>query len=137
LLFVAAVGLGPLPGVLALAFYSAGYLTKFYYEAFESADPSTAEALRGMGARGLQIFQHAIWPPARPLILSQTLFMFEYNVRAAAILRDVGAGGVGYHLKSYFDQFQYPRALACLIILLAVVILLDLASGWIRKRLVD
>jgi len=136
LFFVAAVGLGPLPGVLALACYSAGYLTKFYYDAFESADPGAADALRGMGARGLQVFQHAIWPSAKPLILSQTIFVFEYNVRAAAILGYVGAGGIGFYLKYYFDAFQYPRALACLIVILAVVIALDAGSSWLRKRLI-
>jgi phosphonate transport system permease protein len=137
LLFVAAVGLGTLPGVLALAVYSAGYLTKFYYEAFESADPTTADALRTMGARGLQVFQHAVWPPARPLLLSQTIFMFEYNVRAAAILGYVGAGGIGFYLKTYFENFRYARALACLVIMLVVVVLLDLVSAWVRRRLVD
>lgn len=135
LLFVAAVGLGPLPGVLALAFYSAGYLTKFYYEAFESADAATSDALRALGARGAQIFHHAVWPPARPLILSQTIFMFEYNVRAAAILGYVGAGGIGLHLKIYFESFQYPSAVACLLIILAVVVLLDVVSSYLRRQL--
>src|SRR5690606_6191463 len=98
LVFVAMVGLGPTSGVLALAAYSTGYLTKMYYEALEDADAKAAMALRALGASRLQAFTQASLVASRPSLLAATFFVFEYNVRGASILGVVGAGGIGQHL---------------------------------------
>ncbi len=137
LLFVAAVGFGPLAGVLALVAYSVGYLTKFFYEAFESVDRGPPSALGEIGASGLQQFLHAVWPAARPAVLSSCLFMLEYNVRAASVLGIVGAGGIGYYIMQFLDWRNFPAAMACLVMLLAVVVVLDAVSTRVRARLVQ
>jgi phosphonate transport system permease protein len=136
LLFVAAVGLGPVAGVLALFAYSIGYLTKFFYEAFEAVDPGPPGALGEIGANGPQRFFHAVWPAATPAVLSSSLFMLEYNVRAASVLGIVDAGGIGYYLKWFIDWGNFPAVTVCLVLLLAVVVVLDQISTRLRARLV-
>jgi phosphonate ABC transporter permease subunit PhnE len=136
LLFLAAVGFGNLAGVLALAAYSVGYLTKFFYEAFENVDPHTPDALREIGASGPQRFLHSVWPAARPAILASSLFMLEYNVRAASVLGIVGAGGIGFYFKQFYDFRDFPAMFACLVMLLIVVLILDAVSTRLRARLV-
>jgi phosphonate transport system permease protein len=137
LFFVAMVGLGPLPGVLALTCYAAGYLGKFYYEGIEAIDPHPRVALRTVGASALQRFRWGVFPQVTPLLLGYTLYIFEYNVRAASILGVVGAGGVGYYLYSYVNSFQYERATTALLMLLVVVTAIDAASSVLRRRLQD
>ncbi len=137
LFFVAAVGTGPLAGVLALAAYSVGYLTKFFYEEFEAVDPGPPSALKEIGASGLQQFLHAVWPASRAGVLSSCIFMFEYNVRAASVLGIVGAGGIGWYLSLYFEFRDFPAVLACLAMLLAVVVILDAISTRVRAWLVN
>lgn len=135
LLFVAAVGLGPFAGVLALAAYSIGYLTKFFYESFESVDPGPPDALKEIGACGPERFFHAVWPAALPSVLSSSFFMLEYNVRAASVLGIVDAGGIGFYIKQYVDYRMFPAVTASLLMLLVLVVFLDSLSTWIRKRL--
>ncbi len=135
LLIVAAIGLGPVAGIAALVAYSIGYLTKFYYEAFEGVDPVVPDALREIGASGLQRFWHAVWPGAQAAVLSSSIFMLEYNVRAASVLGVVGAGGIGYELKYYVDYRDFPAVGAILLILGVVVIVLDQISSRLRARL--
>ena len=135
LLFVAAVGLGSFAGVLALIAYSVGYLTKFFYEAFEGVEPGPPDALGEIGASGLQRFLHAIWPAARPAVLSSSLFMLEYNVRAASVLGVVDAGGIGFYMKQYIDFRSFPALLACLLMILAIVLVFDAISSRVRAGL--
>lgn len=132
---IAAVGLGPLAGVIALSLYSAGYLGKFFYEAFEHAPRGPQQALREIGASGLARFRRAVRPATKPAVVASMLFMFEYNVRAASVLGVVGAGGIGYDLKFYLDIRNFPAALACLLMLFAVVVVLDAFSSRLRRRL--
>lgn len=135
LLFVAFAGLGPVAGVMALAAYSVGYLTKFFYETLEDADDRPAKALRALGASRLQAFARAILPTARPGLLGACLFVFEYNIRSASVLGVVGAGGIGQDLMYYIEWRQFPAAVAGLAMILAVVVALDAVSQWQRKRL--
>jgi len=135
LLFVGAVGLGPFAGVLALVAYSLGYLTKFYYEAFEAVDAGTPDALREIGAGGLASFLHAIWPASRAAVLSSSLFMLEYNVRAASVLGIVGAGGIGHELKIHTEWGNWHVVGAILLVLGVVVLVLDAVSSRIRARI--
>jgi phosphonate transport system permease protein len=135
LIFVAVTGLGPLAGVLALAAYSCGYLTKFFYESLEDADGRPAAALRQLGASRLQAFRRGVWPASKPSLLASTFFVFEYNIRAASILGVVGAGGIGADLMYYIEWRQFPSAAAGLLLILAVVVALDAVSRLLRARL--
>jgi phosphonate ABC transporter permease subunit PhnE len=135
LLFVAAVGLGAMAGVLALTAYSVGYLTKFFYENLEGAETSAAGALAELGASGAQRFVHAVWPVALPALAGSTLFMLEYNVRAASVLGLVGAGGIGHDLKLAVDWSNWHTTGAILLLLAFAVILVDSFSAWARRTI--
>lgn len=135
LLTVAAVGIGPAAGVLALAAYSMGYLTRFYSEELENADARSAEALRRLGAGRVAALWQAQWPAARPGLLGASFFCFEYNVRAASILGVVGAGGIGTQLAYALEWRAFPTVFAGLLMLLAVVLPLDWASRRWRRVL--
>ncbi len=137
LFFVAIVGLGPFPGILALTFYASGYLGKFYYEGIESIDPKPLQSLRTVGATPFQSVRWGVFPQVLPLMLGYTLYMFEYNVRAASILGIVGAGGIGFYLYTYINNFQYDRAATALLLLLVVVTIVDYLSSTLRARLMD
>ena len=136
LLFVAAVGLGPFPGVLAVVAYTATVLAKLYSEAIEAIDPGPLEAVRATGARPLQILRWGVLPQLVPQFLSFTLYRFETNIRAAAILGFVGAGGIGFYIQSYLRMLNYPAASTVLIVLVVLVMAVDFASARLRARLV-
>jgi phosphonate transport system permease protein len=135
LLFVAAVGLGAMAGVFALTAYSVGYLTKFFYENLEGAETSAAGALAELGASGAQRFVHAVWPVALPALAGSTLFMLEYNVRAASVLGLVGAGGIGHDLKLAVDWSNWHTTGAILLLLAVAVIVVDTMSAFARKAI--
>lgn len=138
LLAVVIVGSNQLAGVIALTFYSVGYLAKFFSEAFEAANADAQCALQTLGASPLQAFQYGLWPNARPLIWSQCLWMLEYNVRSASIIGYVGAGGIGLHLKLYADSAnswnKFSLVLLCILI---IVTFLDFAGEKIRQTIRD
>ncbi len=136
LFFVAAVGLGPFPGVLAVVAYTATVLAKLYSEAIEAIDPGPVEAVAAAGATPLQILRWGVLPQLVPQFLSFTLYRFETNIRAAAILGFVGAGGIGFYIQTYLRMLNYPAASAVLLVLVAVVMMVDFTSSRIRARLV-
>ncbi|BAZ29132.1 phosphonate ABC transporter, inner membrane subunit [Cylindrospermum sp. NIES-4074] len=135
LIFVAATGLGAPAGTLALGIYTIGYLAKFYQQAIEAVDSRSLESLKVIGASRLQIAQYGIFPQVLPLGLGYTLWMFEYNIRAASVLGVVGAGGIGFQLKSYIDNFEYTKATTMMLVLLVVVSVIDAFSSQLRHRL--
>lgn len=135
LLFVAATGLGAPAGTLALGIYTIGYLGKFYQEAIESVDRRSIESLQVCGASWLQIARYGIFPQVLPLGLGYTLYMFEYNIRAASVLGVVGAGGIGFELVNYIRGFEYNKATTMMLVLLLVVTVIDALSSKLRQRL--
>ncbi|MEM7554125.1 MAG: phosphonate ABC transporter, permease protein PhnE [Cyanobacteria bacterium P01_A01_bin.84] len=135
LIFVSAIGLGAPAGTLALGIYTIGYLGKFYQEAIEAVNPRSLESLRVAGASELQILQYGIFPQILPLGIGYTFYMFEYNIRAASVLGVVGAGGIGFELKSYMEAFEFNKALTMLLVLLVVITIIDLISNELRHRL--
>jgi phosphonate transport system permease protein len=135
LIFVAATGLGAPAGTLALSIYTVGYLAKFYQQAIESVDHRSLESLQVIGASKIQIAQYGILPQILPLGLGYTLWMFEYNIRAASVLGVVGAGGIGFQLKSYIDGFEYNKATTMMLVLLVVVSVIDWFSSKLRRYL--
>ncbi|BAZ69051.1 MAG: phosphonate ABC transporter, permease protein PhnE [Pelatocladus maniniholoensis HA4357-MV3] len=135
LIFVAATGLGAPAGTLALSIYTIGYLAKLYQQAIEAVDSRSIEYLQVTGASRLQTAQYGILPQVLPLGLGYTLWMFEYNIRAASVLGVVGAGGIGFQLKSYIDGFEYNKATTMMLVLLIVVTIIDFLSSQLRKHL--
>ncbi len=133
LLAVAIVGANPLAGVIALSFYSLGYLGKFFSDSYESVDRGVSQALAAAGADRVQQFQYGIWPHAMPLAWSQILWMLEYNIRSAAIIGYVGAGGIGVWLHTYQEFYQWDRFAAALFCILTIVLFLDFAGTRIRR----
>jgi phosphonate transport system permease protein len=136
LLFVVAVGLGPLAGVLALALHNVGIISKLFSEAVEAIDPRPVEGIRSTGASRLQEVIFGIIPQVAPLWSSYTLYRFETNVRSATVLGIVGAGGIGQSLYENIRSFQYSQTAAIIIIVVATVMLIDMISARIRKNLV-
>ncbi|MCC3475033.1 MAG: phosphonate ABC transporter, permease protein PhnE [Microcoleus sp. PH2017_13_LAR_U_A] len=135
LLFVSATGLGAPAGTLALGIYTIGYLAKFYQEAIESVEARSIESLQVAGASWLQVAQYGIFPQVLPLALGYTLWMFEYNIRAASVLGVVGAGGIGFELVNYIRSFEYNKATTMMLVLLVVVTAIDVISSKWRQRL--
>ncbi len=135
LIFVAVIGLGAPAGTLAVGIYTIGYLAKFYQEAIEAVDPRSIESLQVSGASWIQIAQYGIFPQVLPLGLGYTLYMFEYNIRAASVLGVVGAGGIGFQLKTYIDGFERTKATTVMLVLLVVVTVIDAVSSKLRQRL--
>ncbi|MBI4641291.1 MAG: phosphonate ABC transporter, permease protein PhnE [Candidatus Tectomicrobia bacterium] len=136
LFFVAAVGLGPFPGVLAVVVYTTTILAKLYSEAIEEIDPGPVEAIASTGATQLQVLRYAVVPQVFPLFISYILYRLETNIRAAAILGFVGAGGIGFYVQTYLRMLNYPAAASVLLILVVMVMAVDLVSSELRKRLV-
>ncbi len=136
LIFVAAVGLGPFSGVLALAVGSIGSLGKMFAESVESVDSRPLLAIRATGASRLHTFAYGVIPQAMPSAVSYAILMFEHNVRSATILGLVGAGGVGFEIDKYIRLFQYQRLMGAMIVVILVVTIIDRFSDRIRKSLI-
>lgn len=134
--FVAAVGFGPLAGVLALSCHSIGMLGKFTTEHIEHLDPGPAEALQSHGVTRAGIVRFCLLPQVLPRLIDVTLYRWEHNVRAASVMGMVGAGGLGLELVTAFSLFEYQEAMALLILVLLIVTVIDAASNGLRKSLV-
>ncbi len=132
IIFVVAFGLGPAAGTLGIACYTLGYLGKLYYEAFEGVDQEVVQAVQGTGANRLQLLRFALVPEAANTILSQLLFMFEYNVRASSIMGFVGAGGIGFYLLGYVQLLQYRNLTTAMLATLVIVLIIDALSARVR-----
>ncbi|GMU41184.1 MAG: hypothetical protein AMXMBFR23_20500 [Chloroflexota bacterium] len=136
LIFVAAVGLGPFGGVLALGIGSIGFMGKVYAEAIEAIDPQQVKAIQATGANRVQTIFYSVFPQAMPMVTSYSLLLFESNVRSATILGLVGAGGVGFTITKYMSLFQYDRLLGALIFIILMVTIVDRFSAWLRGKLI-
>ena len=134
-LFVAAVGFGALPGVLALALHSVGMVGKFYAEAIEHVDPKPLEAARAAGATPLQVILHAVLPQVLPQLTDVTIYRWEYHFRASAVLGIVGAGGIGFELMAALRLLNYDQVSAILLSILACVVIVDSVGAHLRRSL--
>ncbi|MEO0363228.1 MAG: phosphate/phosphonate ABC transporter permease, partial [Pseudomonadota bacterium] len=137
LIFVAAVGLGPLAGVLALVIHTTGTLAKLFSEAVEAIDPRPVEGVRATGASRVQEIVFGVLPQVLPLWISFSLYRFEANVRSATVLGIVGAGGIGMSLSESLRGFDYGSGAAILLIILVTVSLLDIFGSLLRKVVID
>ncbi|WP_169736787.1 phosphonate ABC transporter, permease protein PhnE [Pseudonocardia spinosispora] len=132
LVFVAAVGLGPFAGVLALTVHSVGMLVRLFAEAIEEMDAGPVDVLVTSGATRMQVFSHAVLPELLPTFGSLALYRLEQNVRASLVLGFVGAGGIGFQVLSAMEEFQYQQASMLLLVLFVLVILVEMLSGKLR-----
>ena len=136
LLFVVAVGLGPLAGVLAIFVHTLGIVSKLFSEAVEAIDPRPVEGIRATGASRVQEVIYGVVPQVAPLWSSYALYRFESNVRSATVLGIVGAGGIGHSLYENIRSFNYSETSAIIIIVIATVTIIDVISAQLRKYLV-
>ncbi|CAN5385840.1 phosphonate ABC transporter, permease protein PhnE [soil metagenome] len=134
IVFVAAVGFGALPGVLALGLHSIGMIAKFFAEAIEHADQAPVEAARAAGCSPLQVICHGIIPQVLPQMADTAIYRWEYNFRASTVMGMVGAGGIGFELMGSLRIMQYQDVSAILIVILAMVTLVDAFSGHLRRK---
>jgi phosphonate transport system permease protein len=135
LIFVIAFGLGPLPGVLALALHTAGALGKLFAEVVENIDMRPVEGLAACGGNFPEVVRHGVLPQVLPNFVSYTLLRFEVNVRGAAVMGFVGAGGIGQELLEAVRKFYYADISAILLLIMLTVAVIDVATGWLRQRL--
>jgi phosphonate transport system permease protein len=135
ILFVAAVGFGALPGVLALALHSTGMVGKFYAEAIEHVDPRPLEAARAAGATRFQVITHAVLPQVFPQLADITIYRWENHFRASAVLGIVGAGGIGFELMAALRLIKYDEVAAILLTILACVVVVDATGAALRRKL--
>lgn len=136
ILFVAAVGLGPLAGVMALFIHNLGIISKLFSEAVEAIDKRPVEGVRTTGAGYMHEIIFGVIPQVLPLWTSLSLYRFETNVRSATVLGIVGAGGIGYTFYESFRAFQYARSSAIIIVIVIAVSLIDVLSSQLRKHLI-
>jgi len=136
LIFVAAVGLGPFPGVLAVVAYTTTSLAKLYSEAIEGIERGPVDAITATGATRLQVLRYGVLPQVLPLFLSYILYRLETNIRAATVLGFVGAGGIGFYLQTYLRMIDYPAASTALLVTIVMVMVVDAVSSRVRARLV-
>jgi phosphonate transport system permease protein len=132
LIFILAVGLGPFAGVLALGFHTGGVLGKLFSEVIEDVNPQPIEALQATGASTAAVLAYGILPLTLPQLVSYTLYRWEVNIRAAAIIGVVGAGGVGRDIYVAISLFHYQQLLTLLLMTLIIVTLVDYLSAWVR-----
>jgi phosphonate transport system permease protein len=136
LIFVIAFGLGPIPGVLALAIHTLGALGKLFSEVVENIDMKPIEGVSAAGGGWTETMRHAALPQVLSGFASYTLLRFEINVRGAAIMGFVGAGGIGQELLTAVRKFYYSDISAMLIMIIATVMLIDLLTERLRHRLI-
>ncbi len=134
IVFVAAVGFGALPGVLALGLHSVGMVGKFYAEAIEHVSPAPIEAARAVGARPAQVIVHGVLPQVLPRLADVSIYRWEHNFRASTVLGLVGAGGIGFQLMAALRVLEYRQVAAIMLVILATVTVVDGLSGWLRRR---
>jgi phosphonate transport system permease protein len=141
IIFIPIVGIGgtssAYAGTLAIGVHSVGTLGKLTAEVVEGIDPGPVEAARAAGGNGLQVQRWGVIPQVMPEIVAFWLYRFEINIRASAILGVVGAGGIGESLTQAMAFNRLPRAGVIIIVIIVATILIDTASGWLRRRIIE
>lgn len=129
-------GFGAIAGYLALGLHGAGFLGKFYAEDIEAADRKPQEVLTALGAGKLRVLRAAVLPQVAPSYVAYTLYILDRNVRMAAVIGLVGAGGIGQELKGRYDTFEYGHVGTILLVIFVTVFVLDQISTRLRSRLI-
>lgn len=130
-------GLGPVAGALAIGLHSIGTLGKLTAEVIEGIDPGPVEAARAAGGGSILVQRWGVLPQVLPEIVAFWLYRFEINIRAAAVLGVVGAGGIGFSLQQTISFHRYSLAGTAVIVVVLVTIAVDTVSGWVRRRIIE
>jgi phosphonate transport system permease protein len=136
-LMVMAAGLGPFAGTLALALHTAGVIGRLFAETLENAPPEPVQALQSAGCRPALAFLYGTVPNVAPQFVAYALYRWEINIRMAAVLGVVGAGGLGQMLYFSLSLFHQQQAMTVIAAMLVLVVIVDGASAFLRRRLVD
>lgn len=136
LIFVRAMGLGPVPGIMAIIVIDTGILITLYSEALENIDRKPIDGIKAAGGSRIQVLRYGVMPQVLPVLLSNALYMFESNTRAATILGIVGAGGIGFLLSDNLRAFEFSNALTIIIMIIIVVYGIDYLSKRLRERFI-
>jgi phosphonate transport system permease protein len=135
LIFVSSLGLGPLPGILALGLHTGGFLGKFFSESMDRVAPGRYDAIAAVGAGFAQRVMFVGWPSIRRETAGYTLYIFDRNVRMSAVLGLVGAGGIGMELQTALRLFNYDQAAVLILLLMVTIFSIDTLSGFLREKL--
>lgn len=136
-IFIPIAGLGPVAGALAIGIHSIGTLGKLTAEVIEGIDTGPVEAARSVGGNTLQVHRWAVLPQVLPEIIAFWLYRFEINIRGAAVLGVVGAGGIGFLLQQTVVYGRFGKAGMALVVVIVATILVDTVSGWVRRRIIE
>ena len=136
LVFVAAVGIGPLPGILALVLFNIGVVAKLMSETIDGVDPGPIEAAQASGANRTQTVRWSVLPQVLPHYVAYSLYTFELNIRASTVLGIVGAGGIGRILYREYARFNWSNVSVIIVELFVFVFVIEVVSIWLRRRLV-
>ena len=136
LVFVSALGLGSLPGIMALTFVTTGFMAKFFAESIEVVDRKAIEGVTATGASWLQLITFAMLPQAFPDLIGTVLYILDHNVRTATIVGMVGAGGIGYELVMAIRLFNYSQLMMIVLAIYLTVTVLDRLSNQFRSRVI-
>ena len=131
--FVALFGFGAFAGFLTLTFATIGFIGKLLAEDIEDIDEAQAEAIRATGASWLQLINYAIQPQVMPRLIGLSLYRLDINFRESAVIGIVGAGGIGAALNTSLSRYEYSSAGAILLIIIAIVMVSEYSSGYLRK----
>jgi phosphonate transport system permease protein len=136
LVFVAAVGLGALAGVLAMAVRSIGFISKTVAEAIEDVNPGPVEAMRAVGANRFQVLMFGIVPQVLPTIIGNCIFEWDVNIRRSTIMGLVGAGGLGLALHRQMAAYNYGGIATVIFTILLLIVFGELFSAWARRKVI-
>lgn len=133
ILFVKAVGLGAFAGILTLVIYTIGFVGKLLAEAVEEIKMGQIEAIKATGAGYVKVLVYAVFPQVLPRLIGLSLYQLDINLRASAVIGLVGAGGIGSTLNTAFGRYDYATAAAILLVLIAIILGTEWASGSLRR----
>jgi len=136
LIFVAAVGLGAFPGIIAVGMRSIGFISKLTAEAIEDISPGQMEAIRATGANGFQVILFAVIPQILPVYIGNTVFQWDINIRRATIMGLVGAGGLGLTFHRQLVMYNYGGVTTVIIAILLLIALGEVGSYFGRKAII-
>ncbi len=136
LIFVSAVGLGALPGILAIAMRSIGFISKITAEAIENIDAKPIEAIRAVGGNQFQVMYYGILPQIYPVVLATVIFEWDINIRRSAVMGLVGAGGLGLLFFRQMNSFNYGGVSMVILAILLLIVLGEVISHFLRKAVI-
>jgi phosphonate transport system permease protein len=135
ILFVTVLGFGMLAGTLALTVFCIGFAGKLFSDELEAIDMGPVEAMRSVGAKPLQVFQYAVLPQVRVAFTGIAIYTWDVAFRAATVVGFFGGGGMGWYLKRTTQQLENTRVAAILLVIVGLVLLAEIGSGWLRKKI--